>query len=117
MKRLFFLLALSLLILISACASRIKTTQPTTPAVHYIPIQYEVTYAQGVKAPDNLLHLIKKKLQEYIDDKGWWAADSKPVKLSIKITHIETASTAATVFIGPLAPPGKISGEVVIHHE
>ncbi|MCX5847253.1 MAG: hypothetical protein NTW12_13005 [Deltaproteobacteria bacterium] len=117
MKRLLILLALSLLILISACASRITTTQPTTPSVHYIPIQYEVTYAQGVNAPDNLLPLIKKKIQEYLDDKGWWETDSKSVRLSIKITKVETASAAATVFIGPLAPPGKISGEVVIYYE
>jgi len=70
-----------------------------------------------VKVSDRLRLLINQKLQEYIDDKGWFFADSKPVSLSITITQIETASTTATILVGPLAPPGMISGEAVISIE
>jgi hypothetical protein len=112
MKIIFVLISLIPLFFVLNCTG-LKSTQ-MTPIVHYIPVKFEVTYAKEVNVSDKLRLLINKKFQEYIDDKGWFYKNSTPIDLSITITNIEIASTAATVFVGFLAPPGKISGEVVI---
>jgi hypothetical protein len=103
-----------------ACASNrvvIQQSLSSEYAGQCIPVQYKVIYAEGVNVSDHLRTLINQKLQEYVDDKAWWGNDLKKVSLSILVTHIKTASDVATVFVGPLASPGEISGKIVVYYE
>jgi hypothetical protein len=84
------------------------------------PVEYDVAYAQDIILSESLHNLIKRKLQEYMDDKESWSNDRKKVKLSITITHIETPSSFAAVLAGPaspIIPPSKMSGKVIVYYE
>ena len=107
-------IALLLLVfaLLSACAS--GQVQQKTIVIHYKPVSYEITLAQGVEAPDILVPAIKTKIREYIDDKNYWNKNSKSVDMTIKITHVETASRVKFGLIGSLAPPGIVAADVIL---
>ena len=104
----------SLILIGSLMACSARQTRPITPFAHYIPVNYEVTCAEGVDAPANLLPLIKKNIQEYLDDKSYWNKNARPVNMSIKITHIEEGSKPAYILIAFRAPTSSIAAEVVL---
>lgn len=99
-------------IFLSSCSALNSTKK--ADAVHYIPLDFEVTYAPNVAPSDKMKRLIQKKLYEYTNDAGWFYPGSTPVSLAILITNVETASKAASVALGPVAPTPEISGEVVM---
>ena len=111
-----------LLFLVTGCAPRQEIIQQPTAdySGKYRPSQYNVFYADGVNPDESMKLYIKTKLEEYIIDKSWWGENRKDVRLSITITHIETASRIATALSGPaspLVPPGQMEGQVTIYCE
>lgn len=100
MKKIALLIAS---VFLSACAS--GQIQQKSSVIHYKPVSYEITAAQGLSIPTTIIPSIKKKLQEYIDDDNSWNKNSRKVNLLINITHIDELSRAqaAAGFFGPYA--------------
>ncbi len=109
MKKITLLIAS---VLLFACAS--GQIQQKSSVIHYKPVSYEITAAQGLSVPTTIIPSIKKKLQEYIDDDNSWNKNSRKVNLLINITHIDELSKPVAVLTGNIGPYATLAADVVV---
>jgi hypothetical protein len=86
----------------------------------YRPVQFDLSYAEGIVLTEDLHDLIKQKLQECMDDEVRWSFNPEKVNLSIKIIHLDVPSSAEIMsarLSSSSLPASKISGEVIVFSE